>query len=91
MPNLKNTKHPHKINNKTLTGWLAVLAVIIIVWLVGYFTGINEGKNRSANTAPQSNNLATQATADQGPNLPQLPHISEKSATAKLPQLPQLP
>ncbi|HBV01926.1 MAG TPA: hypothetical protein DEB69_00705 [Candidatus Komeilibacteria bacterium] len=86
-----NQKINAKISNKTLLNWLAILAVIIAVWLIGYFTGIDEGVQRTANVKPDAEIITSAPEKNTKPPLPQLPQISQKSTNNQLPELPRLP
>ena len=90
------TDNGPKINNRTLFSLLIAFIIIIAVWLIGYFTGIDEGNKRAQNEVVQKeidqNNAQKTTTETAVSNLPRLPQVSEKSAVGKnLPRLPKLP
>ena len=85
-----------KISNRTLLSLLLAFIIIIMIWLVGYFTGIDEGKERIQNNLAQKEATLKsfqETTAETDlPSLPKLPQVSEKSAIpTNLSSLPKLP
>ena len=82
-----------KINNRTLIILLLILFIVIVGWLIGYFTGVDKNNTSLQKNIIQNQNLpAGRQKAAELPPLPKLPEISEKSSQSKnLPALPKLP
>ena len=87
-----------KINNRILISLFIILIVIVGVWLIGYFTGIDKNGDEMVNDLTQQGTVVENGDNNQENSLPPLPGLppnstkSEKSAqNNKLPPLPGLP